>query len=152
MREPRRASVFPRSGRQLAPRRTEAFEPSWPTTDPEAEAQAPENAGEPVEPKLELPAAEAPDAPTPEVSSETEGAESASGLTEASDSDAPAVETARPDLAERSAASEPQPSPPERTAAIYVLRHPAAASSNIVPIRPGALDALAREIGAELSR
>ena len=36
--------------------------------------------------------------------------------------------------------------PPERTAAIYVLRHPAPAiSSNIVPIRPGALDALARE-------
>ena len=65
---------------------------------------------------------------------------------EATDSDAPAVETAPPDLAERSAASELQPSPPERTAAIYVLRHPApAASSNIVPIRPGALDALARE-------
>ena len=56
------------------------------------------------------------------------------------------AETAPPDLIERSAASEPQPSPPERTAAIYVLRHPApAASSNIVPIRPGALDALARE-------
>src|SRR6202044_669318 len=52
----------------------------------------------------------------------------------------------QPDLTERSAASEPQPSLPERTAAIYVLRHPAPAlSSNIVPIRPGALDALARE-------
>ena len=66
-------------------------------------------------------------------------------LTEASDSVAPAAEAAQPDLTERPAASEPQP-PPERTAAIYVLRHPApAVSSNIVPIRPGALDALARE-------
>ena len=126
--------------------RTEAFEPSWPTTDPEAEAQAPENAREPVEPNLELAAGNAPDAPPPEASLEAEGIGSASALTEATDSDAPAVETARPDLTERSAASEPQPSPPERTAAIYVLRHPAAAaSSNIVPIRPGALDALARE-------
>ena len=35
---------------------------------------------------------------------------------------------------------------PERTAEIYVLRHPApAVLSNIVPIRPGALEALARE-------
>ncbi len=67
-------------------------------------------------------------------------------LTEARDSDAPVAQAEPPDLAERSAASELQPSPPERTAAIYVLRHPsAAASSNIVPIRPGALDSLARE-------
>ena len=135
--------------------RAEAFEPepSWPTSESEAEVQAPENAGEPVEPNLELPAADAPDAPPPEASLEAEGPKSASALTEANDSDAPAVETAPPDLAERSAASESQPSPPERTAAIYVLRHPSpAVSSNIVPIRPGALDALAREIAPELSR
>jgi PAS domain S-box-containing protein len=56
------------------------------------------------------------------------------------------VQAEQPDLTERSAPSDPQPSPPERTAAIYVLRHPAPAiSSNIVPIRPGALDSLARE-------
>ena len=62
------------------------------------------------------------------------------------DSSAPVAEAEPPDLIERFPASEPQPSPPERTAAIYVLRHPAPAiSSNIVPIRPGALDALARE-------
>ncbi len=129
--------------------RAEAFEsePSWPTSESEAEVQASENAGEPVERNLELPAADAPDAPPPEASLEADGPKSAPALTEANDSDAPAVESAPPDLVERSAASEPQPSPPERTAAIYVLRHPApAVSSNIVPIRPGALDALAREI------
>jgi PAS domain S-box-containing protein len=126
----------------------EAFEPgpSWPRSDPQAEVQSPENAGEPVQPNLEFPAANAPDAPPPEASLEVEGPKSASALIEATDSGAPAVETALPDLAERSAASDPQLSPPERTAAIYVLRHPSpAASSNIVPIRPGALDSLARE-------
>jgi PAS domain S-box-containing protein len=128
--------------------RTEAFEPepSWPTSESEAEVQSPENAGEPVARNLELPAADAPDAPPPEASLEAEGPKSASALIEAADSNAPAAETAQPDLAERSAASEPQPSLPERTAAIYVLRHPGpAVPSNIVPIRPGALDALARE-------
>jgi PAS domain S-box-containing protein len=128
--------------------RAEAFEPepSWPTSESEAEAQSPENAGEPVERNLELPAADATDAPPPEASIEAEGPTSAPPLLKATDSDAPAVETAPPDLTERSTASDLQPSPPERTAAIYVLRHPSpAASSNIVPIRPGALDSLARE-------
>ena len=86
------------------------------------------------------------DAPPPEASLEAGGPKPASALIKVTDSDAPAAETAQPDLAERSAASDVQPSPPERTAAIYVLRHPSAASSNIVPIRPGALDSLAREI------
>jgi PAS domain S-box-containing protein len=109
-----------------------------------ARAEAFENAGEAVAPNLEPPAAHAPDAPPPEASLGVDESKSAPGLTEGSDPDAPAAETAPP---ERSAASDPQPSPPERTAAIYVLRHPsAAASSNIVPIRPGALDSLAREI------
>ena len=53
---------------------------------------------------------------------------------------APADSGERPGPGEAAAAS------PERTAEIYVLRHPApAVLSNIVPIRPGALDALARE-------
>ena len=57
--------------------------------------------------------------------------------------DAPVAEAAQPELPDHPAASEP---PPERSAEIYVLRHPSAPfSSNIVPIRPGALDALARE-------
>jgi PAS domain S-box-containing protein len=105
---------------------TEAFEPetSSPAREPETEVQALENAARIVGQNLELPAANAPDGP----------------------SYAPLAEAEEPDRAERSAASEAQPSPPERTAAIYVLRHPAPAiSSNIVPIRPGALDALARE-------
>jgi PAS domain S-box-containing protein len=132
----------------IGPARTEAFEPAplWPTSESEAEVQAPENAGEPVEPNLEIPAADATDAPPPEASLEAEGPKSAPGVTEASDPDAPAAKSAPPDLTDRSAASDPQPSPPERTAAIYVLRHPSpVASSNIVPIRPGALDSLARE-------
>src|SRR3984957_876890 len=131
----------------------EAFqhEPSRPTSEGEAEARAGKSVGEPVEPHLELAAGDAPESPPPEssppeASLETDGAHSAPSLTEAGAPDALPAETAEPDLAERSAASELQPAPPERTAAIYVLRHPsAAASSNIVPIRPGALDSLARE-------
>ncbi len=128
----------------------EAFEPepTRVTSEPEAAPQAREHAREPVEPNFELAAGNAPDAPPPDALLEAEGPKSASALTEATDSDAPAVETAQPDpdLAERPATSDPQPAPPERTAAIYVLRHPSpAASSNIVPIRPGALDSLARE-------
>ncbi|HEV7478681.1 MAG TPA: histidine kinase dimerization/phospho-acceptor domain-containing protein, partial [Roseiarcus sp.] len=127
--------------------RAEAFGPSWSTSESEAEVQASENGGEPIARNLELPAANAPDDPPNEASTEADAPKPAPPLTEANDSDAPAVESAPPDLVERSAASDSQPSPPERTAAIYVLRHPsAAASSNIVPIRPGALDSLAREI------
>jgi PAS domain S-box-containing protein len=125
-----------------------AFEPeaSSPQHELEAVFQALANAAKIVESNLELPAADAPDAPPLEGSLEADGLKSAPTLTEASDSNAPAAEAEQPDLIERPTANEPQPSPPERTAAIYVLRHPAPAiSSNIVPIRPGALDALARE-------
>jgi PAS domain S-box-containing protein len=135
-------------GREALPAPTEAFEPeaSSPHRELEAALQALEHAAKTGAPNLELPAADAPDAPSPEVSLEADALKSAPTLTEAGDSEAPVAEAEQPDLAERSAASEPQPSPPERTAAIYVLRHPAPAlSSNIVPIRPGALDALARE-------
>ena len=115
--------------------RTKSFEPErpWPTSEPEPEVQSPENVGEPVARNLELSPADATNALPPEASFEAGGPKPASALTKVTNSDAPEVETA-------------QPSPPERTAAIYVLRHPSAASSNIVPIRPGALNSLAREI------
>ena len=98
---------------------SEAFEPdAAPPPDDVAEGEAGE---EPIEPDRER-------APT--------------DVCEAAHASAP--EAAPPGAAERPAPSEVQP-PPERTAEIYVLRHPATPSSNIVPIRPGALDALARE-------
>jgi PAS domain S-box-containing protein len=76
----------------------------------------------------------------------TEAAQSPGALLEA-DGDTPSPAEPPQLPPERSAASEAQPAPPERTAEIYVLRHPApAVLSNIVPIRPGALDALAREL------
>jgi PAS domain S-box-containing protein len=134
--------------REPAPALTEAFEPeaSSPQHELEAALQALENAAKIVEPNLEPAAADAPDAPSPETLLEADGLTSAPTLTEAGDSNAPIAKAEQPDLIERSTVSEPQPSPPERTAAIYVLRHPAPSiSSNIVPIRPGALDALARE-------
>ncbi|MBV8795151.1 MAG: PAS domain S-box protein, partial [Hyphomicrobiales bacterium] len=124
--------------------------PSWPTGEPEANVHAHESAAGPVEPSFEPPPMDAGDVP-PHDSVKAEDAESVAGPSEASDSAAPAAE-AEPDLIERSSASEPQPPLPERTAAIYVLRHPApAVSSNIVPIRPGALDALARESAPSFS-
>ena len=133
-------------GGEPVPAFTKAFEPSAPANEREAEVQAAENAAGPVEPNLEFPAANAPDASPSEAAPEAAGPKSAPPLAEASDSDATVAQAEQPDLTERSAASEPQASLPERTAAIYVLRHPApAVSSNIVPIRPGALDALARE-------
>ena len=119
-----------------APARTEAFEPERPLPghDLEAEAQARETAAEPIEPSLELPPTEAPEAAQPEAPLDADGAKSP-----------PAAEAAQPDQAEAPGPSEAQP-PPERTAEIYVLRHLASAPpSNIVPIRPGALDALARD-------
>jgi PAS domain S-box-containing protein len=140
----------------------------------EAVAQAPEAAPEPIAAHLELSPADVADAP-PEASVETEETASVSApsseahqstlepvepnlklsLTDisdaaslgialaAGDAHASQAEAEQADLAHRPAASEP---PPERSAEIYVLRHPAAPFfSNIVPIRPGALDALARE-------
>ena len=133
-------------GAESAPTLVEAFEPERlaPADDLEAEVRPSESAVEPMEPNLEFAPTDNPH-PAP---LEADGATSAL-LTEA---DAPVAEAAQPDFAERLEVGEAQP-PPERTAAIYVLRHPAPAlSSNIVPIRPGALDALAREVGAELSR
>ena len=102
----------------------EAFEPEAapPPDGVAAELEPGEGAAEPIEPDLER-------API-----------------DVSEADGPpeAVLDADRDRAS-AAASEVQP-PPERTAEIYVLRHPAPmSSSNIVPIRPGALEAVARE-------
>jgi PAS domain S-box-containing protein len=136
------------NGGEPIPAPTKAFEPeaSLPPSEVGADVQASGKAGKPVETNLELPAANAPDAQSPEASLGAGDLKSAPTATEASDSDAPVAEAEQPNLTERSTAGEPASSPPERTAAIYVLRHPAPAiSSNIVPIRPGALDALARE-------
>ena len=140
-------SFLEADGGESASPLTEAFEPeaSRPPSELKAEVRAPENAGEPVEPNLELPPNDAPDAP-PKALLAADGAKPDPALPKPADSVAPAAETEQPDLIERLAANEPSPQLPERTAAIYVLRHPAPAiSSNIVPIRPGALDSLARE-------
>ena len=138
-------SLLESDGAGIAPAPTKPLEPkpSWPTGEPEANVHAHESLAWPVEQNLDPPPMYARDVPP----LEAEAAETAPGLTEeASNSVAPVAEAAQPDLIERSSASEPPPQLPERTAAIYVLRHPAPpVSSNIVPIRPGALDALARE-------
>jgi PAS domain S-box-containing protein len=65
-------------------------------------------------------------ADAPEASLEADGSKSAPALPEAGEADALRAEMSDPDVA-------------ERTAEIYVLRQPAP-PSNIVPIRPGALD------------
>jgi len=116
---PPAAPVISLEGDGSAPAHAEGPEPERPSPgcDLEAEPQARDSAAA-IEPDVEFP----PDAPPLEAAPEAEASES----------------TSVPGEAERAA--------PERTAAIYVLRHPALpASSNIVPIRPGALDALARE-------
>jgi PAS domain S-box-containing protein len=105
--------------------------PEPPNTAPsghlEGQSQPHEATAEPVEPPVEL--------SQTDVSDDT--------FIETSAAEAPQTQVEQPDLADRPAGSEP---PPERSAEIYVLRHPAAPFlSNIVPIRPGALDALARE-------
>jgi PAS domain S-box-containing protein len=97
--------------------------PSTPAADArEAEAQAPGSAAEPLETDFAPPSTETPQAVSPgDASFEADGSESAPALPEAGE-----PETAA-----------------ERTAEIYVLRQPALPpASNIVPIRPGALDGL----------
>ena len=127
---------LPRGGWKSNPRLalTEAFEPEAPARESDAKPMSRSSTS--------------PDAPRPRRprSLEADGLSPLRPPPRSSEADAPVAETEQPDLAERAAASEPQPTPAERSAEIYVLRHPAAPfSSNIVPIRPGALDALARE-------
>jgi PAS domain S-box-containing protein len=79
----------------------------------QAEGQASDSAAEPLEMGFAPPQADAPEAASPP---------------EAGEADAPPADVSEPDFA-------------ERTAEIYVLRQPALPpTSNIVPIRPGALD------------
>ena len=142
-------SFLEANGSEPAPALTDAVEPeaSWPADDIEPEAHARKSDAQRVDPSLEFPT-DGPEAPQPGASLETGGPESAPTPTEVGEAYAPLAEAAQPDVAERPSApaSELQPTPAERSAEIYVLRHPSAPfSSNIVPIRPGALDALARE-------
>ena len=130
------------NGSEPAPALTDAVEPeaSWPADDIQPETHARESDAQHVDPSLEFPT-DGPEAPQPEASLEAGGPP-----TDVGEAYAPVAEAAQPDLVERPPASEAQRTPAERSAEIYVLRHPAAPfSSNIVPIRPGALDALARE-------
>ncbi len=116
------------------------------------EVQAAESAGARVELELEPATLDAHDVQPFDASLKADGAESAPSLAEASDSVAHVEQSEEADPTESSTATEPSPPLPERTAAIYVLRHPTpAVSSNIVPIRPGALDALARESAQNFS-
>ncbi len=119
-------------GDQSAAPLSEAFEPEA-APPPDGVAAEPEpcsGAGEPIEPDLEPTLTDVSAALDPPEASRDADRDMAS---------------AAPGEAERPAPSEVQP-PPERTAEIYVLRHPAPMpSSNIVPIRPGALEAVARE-------
>ena len=118
----RRPKVSPDAdGDQSAAPLSEAFEPEA-APPPDGIAAESEAGEEPIEPDLERP-------PT--------------DVSEAADPPEAFLDTDR-DTAS-AAPGEVQP-PPERTAEIYVLRHPSPMpSSNIVPIRPGALEAVARE-------
>jgi PAS domain S-box-containing protein len=79
-----------------------------------------------------------------------EGSELVPELPESADEDEPA-ELAATEAASRSgdAAGAAPNAAPERTAEIYVLRQAHAPTSKVIPIRPGALDALAPEPGQD---
>ena len=101
-----------------------AVEPAPPAArEPQAEPQLRESAAELTEEDFALPSAD-----TLEASLDADGSESAPELPEAGEADAPPADVSDPHVA-------------ERTAEIYVLRQTAIPpASNIVPIRPGALD------------
>jgi PAS domain S-box-containing protein len=117
------ADFSPASAEDGQPAGSAAIEPAGaPASDEaQAEAQAPESPAESLEMDFAPPAADAPEAlSSPEASLEADGSESGPAVPEAGE-----AETA----------------PAERTAEIYVLRQLALPpASNIVPIRPGALD------------
>jgi hypothetical protein len=110
--------------------------------EPHAEAQAPESAAEPLEMDFAPAAADAPEAlSSPEASLEADGSESAPASPEAGETDTAPTDVSEPDFAGLPSAGGAETGPAERTAEIYVLRQPALPpASNIVPIRPGALD------------
>ena len=103
--------------------------------EPAAESDGRGSAAELIEANEALPPREA--------SLEADGSASAPAPPEAGEAVVAKPHVPEPESAERAAASEAQPALADRRAEIYVLRHPApAAMSKIVPIRPGALDAL----------
>jgi PAS domain S-box-containing protein len=114
----------------------------------------------PIEPNLDLAPTDRPE-PEPAGLSDSEPGptppetgEAMALLADALEAEADASETDSAPIGlgpEFPLADETPPALPERSAEIYVLRHPApAVISNIVPIRPGALDALARESAPDL--
>ncbi len=130
------AEAAPAPGEDGQPPEAMAVEPGHaPAADqPEAEPEAPHGAAEPLDMDLAPPdgagAASAPNASLEADESEPAPARSGTGETEA-----PTADVSEPDAVEAA--------PAERTAEIYVLRQaPLPAASNIVPIRPGALDGL----------
>jgi PAS domain S-box-containing protein len=128
------AEAAPAPAEDGQPPEAMAVEPGHaPAADqPQAEPEAPHGAAEPLDMDLApLDGAEA--ASGPDASLEAEGSKSAPALPEAGETEAPTADLSEPDVAEAG--------PAERTAEIYVLRQPPLpAASNIVPIRPGALD------------
>jgi PAS domain S-box-containing protein len=110
--------------------------------EPAAEPDGRSSAAGPIETKVETAPTDDLEAPPPRL--EAVGSESAPTPPEAGEAAAAEPHVPRPESVERAAASEAQSAPADRRAEIYVLRHPApaAAMSKIVPIRPGALDAL----------
>jgi PAS domain S-box-containing protein len=112
--------------------------------EPQAEARAVNGAAEPLEIDPAPPPTDAPDdASRPEASLDADGSESAPAPPEARETDVPLTDLSEPDLSEPESTGEAEPAPAERMAEIYVLRQPALPpASNIVPIRPGALDTL----------
>jgi PAS domain S-box-containing protein len=141
-----RADLAPSLAEDDQPPEIAGIEPAGaPAADePHAEAQAPESAAEPLEMDFVPAAADAPEAvSSPEASLEADGSESAPALPEAGETDTAPTDVSEPDFAGLPSAGGAETGPAERTAEIYVLRQPALPpASNIVPIRPGALDGL----------
>jgi PAS domain S-box-containing protein len=112
--------------------------------EPAAESNGRGGGAEVIEANLKAAPTDDLEPPPPrEASLEAEGSESAPTRPEAGEAGAAQSHVPQPESAEPAAASGAQSVPADRRAEIYVLRHPApAAMSKIVPIRPGALDAL----------
>jgi PAS domain S-box-containing protein len=138
------ADLVPASADDGRPLEAAAEPGRAPADAPQAEAQASDSATGLLEMEFAAPPTETFEAASPsEASLEADGSESAPALPEAGETDAPPADLSGPDVAESLSSGESETAPAERTAEIYVLRQPAPPpSSNIVPIRPGALDSL----------
>ncbi len=101
--------------------------------EPQAEVQAPGSSDELPETDFAPSPMDAPEAAPPDSSLEAE----------ANATDAPPADLSQPALGKGASESEAGAAPAERSAEVYVFRHPPPPpASNIVPIRPGALDAI----------